>query len=1449
MDQKMLRFLESIQLENPEDFDLSFLSIVKSTSDKNFYTYNIVKETPWDYQLIDQFLNALNTINTYKYEINFSYNKKITIEDLTLLIDDFIFNKTYNKIPFSLQIEKEILNLISEKEEDYSSLKPFEEELNSFFNFINYPYEVLINKVEEEEEILELTEEIKETFIKEAKEEQKENEAILLKETQEAYKKMKEERRLSELFSKKGGYEYKKIIEINVNLGGVDFNGKVFEATSRLSRNGKMIYKVGVFDESDAIYVTFIANSKALKVEELDKIKTGSNIRIKGKVDFNKYSRDCVILAHFFDLLPDDELRNDNEEVKRVELHLHTKMSEMDGCASIMDYAKLASHMGHKALAVTDHGVVQAFPEAQAAAKKYGLKMIYGSELYLVEDYLKGALFPSDTKLADATYVVFDLESTGLSAKYDRITEFGAVKIKGGMIVDRLDILINPGMNISKKIEDLTGISNELIKDCPKIEEVMEKIMKFIGTSILVSHNIEFDYGMLNEAYERIYNKELIVPCIDTLALSRYIFPINKAHNLGALCSRLKVDYDAKSAHRADYDASVLSSCWLSLRASLTENNKDLRHCDLEKLEINNALYKHLRGTHVTVLAKNKKGLKDLYKIISASHLDYLGLHPCVPRSLLIKYREDLLVGSACFNGDVFNASSKRNNRVLEEVISFYDYIEIQPLPNYSYLVEKEEISSEVLKKVILDIVATAKRLNKIVVATGDVHYLNPADRIYRDIMVANQAVGGIIHPLFPHRRNGSGYFESPQQEFRSTGEMLELLSWLGKENAYEFVITNSNLIADKIEKIIPISDQLFTPTIENCAEKLKSICFENAHALYGDVLPEYIENRLNVELEGIIGHGFSVTYYIARELIKKAHEDGYIVGSRGSVGSSFAATMAEITEVNPLPPFYRCPKCKKVIFHDMSDGITSGFDLPEKDCPDCGTNMIRDGQNIPFETFLGFSAEKVPDIDLNFPADYQATAHQYTKVLLGEDKVFRAGTISTVQDKTAYGYVRKYFEVIGRDPNKIKGCYTAALAKGCTEIKKTTGQHPGGIVVIPSDMDVYDFTPVQYPAGDIDAAWKTTHFDFHAIHDTILKLDMLGHVDPQALKMMMDLANLKLEDIPMSDQNIFSLFTSDEALKMSHKHTIPDIGIAGIPEFGTNFVKQLVREAKPKSFKELMIISGLSHGTNVWTDNAQELIKNRVVNLDGVIGCRDDIMTYLISKGVDNSLAFKIMELVRKGKLLSPAQEEEMLKHGIPQYYIDSCNKIKYLFPKGHACAYVTMAVRVAYFKIYYPLEFYATFFSLRCDQYDIESLIKGEDAIYQALSEFKDRRNSNNPELALTNKEEEVEKGLILALEMAERGYKFANIDIMRSDSDNFIIDLENKALIPPFKVLDGIGAEASKEIIRARNEKPFDSILDFKTRGKVSSKTVELLRKIHALDGYRENDEITLFDLGLF
>ena len=1465
----MLRFLRSIGINTPSSFDINMTSCTKSHYDSNFYTINFVKDTGWDYESAEKFFTATRRVD-YGCEMIFTYKGNIKDKKLCDLISDWMFNNSHEYAHFKVSYteipeDKKLTFIFENADKEVEFNKKYKVDLCNFFKSLTYDFEIKTILVDEDEPIPTRLDEglavetneapqeennfVDEYSNKEAlfEETKRKTEDEIQKELKDNYEKMLDERRQRELF-KKGDYQSTKIILVDSNSGAVDINGKIFEVTQNDTKTGKFLVKIGVDDGTDAIYCTLISNDKSLKREDMINIAVGQNIRIEGRANIDKFKKETVIMVHYFFILPPTPLRDDLSNEKRVELHLHTKMSDMDGITFFNDYVKLAKHMGHKAIAITDHGVVQGFPDAQAIAKKEGIKVIFGSELYMIDDYLHGSVNADDSLLANSTFVCLDTETTGLSTKYDRITEFGAVKVVRGIITERIDVLIDPEMHIPDEIQEKTNISDELVRGKPKFSEVVPQILKFMENSIMVSHNIDFDYGMINEEMKANGFGELKVRGIDTLALSRYLFPESVSHNLGSLCKRYEVQYDEDKAHRADYDAEVLSNVWLAIREQFIKQNSAVTLNDLKNLPLTIPGLKHYRGSyHATVLIKNDSGVKDLYKIISDSHINHIGLHPFTTKSYLEEHRQGLLVGSACFNGEVFQDSMLSGDDVLRETIKKFDFIEIQPLENYSFLINMHQISDENhLKEIIRNIIKIAEEEGKIIVATGDCHYRDPSDKIYRDIIISAKQIGGNLHPLAPRNRQNYGSFDNPDQHFRSTDEMLKCFEWLGKEKAYEYVVTNSNKIADMCDAIVPVKTDTYTPKIENSEKLLTELVYKNAHRLYGDPIPKVIDERISSELNGIINNGYSVIYYIAYELVKKANDDGYIVGSRGSVGSSLVATLSDITEVNPLPPHYRCPNCKHVEFYE-EDPSMSGFDLPDKNCPICGTKMVGDGQSIPFQTFLGFNADKTPDIDLNFPTDYQSKAHDYTKVLLGASNCFRAGTISTVQFKTAYGYVRNYFEeFLHEDPNRVHRSRVASLAYGCTEVKRTTGQHPAGIVVVPSAYDVYDFTPIQYPADDTTAAWKTTHFDFTSMHDTLLKLDILGHQDPQAIRMMCDLTGVNIKEIPVNDKEVLSLFTVDDALHLQHRYMPKDNGALGLPEFGTDFVRQVLRDAKPLNVKDLVIISGLTHGTDVWNNNAQDLIKNGVTNLRGVIGCRDDIMVYLIQKGLNPHNAFTIMETVRKkDKQLKAEQIKDMLDHNVPDYYIESCKKIKYLFPKGHATAYVLMALRVAYFKVHYPLEYYATFFSIRSDQYDIEAMVGGIDKVHERLEELYTRRQSKNIEDKLSVKEEGQITTLEVCLEMNERGYKMENISLEKSDAHNFIIDKENNCLIPPLIVVDGVGASAAEQFVNARKEKAFTSKEDLVKRGGLSSTNIKLLEQLGVLKNLKESDQLSLFD----
>lgn len=1486
MTEKMISFLKHIQIENIEDFDIDFEMVSRNRFNRNQIDMVIVKQTPWKYYLLRQFQDGLNQID-YPYLIRFSYIVRPTMDDLLKTLDDWY--QTLYRVPHNFELDASndgYLKILYASEAEKAQYMPIIQDFRDFLDFLNYEFSVIEEVKPQEEEINIPKKEIAKILRKAEQEaeqtieeeamlrpvhdrseveqlieseklmQNEETEERMLKMARQNAREMAKERERTRL-NKRGNYQpVDSIDEINKSMDNVDFSAKVFTVEINEYGDRKKL-NIGLFDDAGgAIYANTYQNS-SINDDLVDEMKKwGTNVRIRGAAYFDEYNKSMAIKAHFIDLLPPDEIEEDKCPKKRVELHLHSNMSAMDGINHMIEYAKYAKSLGHSAMAITDHAVVQNYPDAQEAGKLTGIKMLYGVEFYMIDDVFRCIKNPSNQVLNKAKYVVLDLETTGLNCYYDRIIEFGAVKVENGIVSESLDILINPNRKLTKKISDITNITDKMLVNQPTIEEVWPKILAFIGDAIIVTHNADFDFSFMQASLDRCGRPRLNNPVIDTLALSRYLFPESRNHRLGSLCRNMEVAYDEDSAHRADYDAKILNEVWQPMLVMLTKHNRHLTHADLGKLETPSTLVKHLRPTHVIALAKNKEGLKALYKLVSYSHIDYFADVPKIPRREIDNLRKDLIIGSACLNGEVFRSAMYYGDEALKEAMAFYDYIEIQPLENYSFLVNMGEMSDDELITHVKDIVRVADELNIPVCATGDVHYVTKKHKIFRDVYISAKGIGGVPHPLNPYNRSKVAPFDNPDQHYRSTDEMLECMAFLGEEKAYEITVTNTNKIADMIEPIIPVpNDHLYTPKIENSEQMLKDLCFSKAHELYGDPLPEIIQTRLEKELNGIISNGYSVIYYIAHLIIKKANEDGYIVGSRGSVGSSLAATMANITEVNPLAPHYRCPQCKHLEWtSETMPEYRSGYDLPNKNCPKCGAPLVHDGQNIPFETFLGFNAEKTPDIDLNFPGDYQAKAHEYTKFLLGEENVFRAGTIETVADKTAFGFARGYVERTlesqGLSKDEVARALAiypkakiAYLASGCVDVKRTTGQHPGGIVVIPTDHEVYDFTPIQYPADAVDSNWKTTHFDFHSLHDTILKLDLLGHVDPMALKMMSDLTGVKVDDIPMNDKKVLSLFSSASALEMAHDYTNSKTGALALPEFNTDFVRGVLEETRPQSFADLVVISGLTHGTNVWQGNIDDIVKSNTATLQEVIGCRDDIMTYLIDKGLPSKIAFSIMEDVRKGRGLKEEYVESMRVHKVPDYYINSCRRIKYLFPKGHAVAYVTMAVRVGYFKVYYPLEFYATFFTVRSKQYDIRTMIKGKEAIISKIEELKTKQRVSNEKLS--PKETEQLKTLFNALEMVQRGFSFANLDLYRSDATKFIVDYERKALIPPFITIDGLGENNAITVIEARNEGQFFSKEDLLRRTKLTTTNVQDLSDMGVLDKLSESDQMSLFD----
>ncbi|MCF6410605.1 PolC-type DNA polymerase III [Pseudalkalibacillus salsuginis] len=1198
----------------------------------------------------------------------------------------------------------------------------------------------------------------------------------------------------------------------------ITVQGYVFDAETRELRSGRMLLTFKITDYTDSLLIKMFSRDKE-DIPKLQSLKKGMWVKARGGIQNDTFVRDLVMIANDIEELPPVVKKDeapDNE--KRVELHLHTPMSQMDAISSTSSLVEQAAKWGHPAVAITDHAVVQSYPEAYSAGKKHGIKILYGLEANLVDDGVPIAYNDQHRLLQDETYTVFDVETTGLSAVYNKIIELAAVKIRNGEIVDRFESFANPHHPLSATTIELTGITDDMVNNAPEIEDVLKDFHTFIEDSILVAHNASFDMGFLNVGFRNVGIGNANNPVIDTLELGRFLYPEFKNHRLNTLCK--KFDIELTQHHRAIYDAEATG--YLLLKMIKDSIEKGITYHDEFNDHMGETGFERTRPSHCILLAKNQDGLKNIYRLVTESHINYFFRTPRIPRSKLKKYREGILIGSGCDKGEVFEGMMQKSPEEVEEIAKFYDYLEVQPIGNYEYLIEKELVQNELaLKEIIKNIVKLGDKLDKPVVATGNVHYLNESDKIYRKILIGSQ---GNANPLNRQKL--------PDVHFRTTDEMLEEFDFLGEDVAKKIVVEATRAVASKIEEVKPIPDDLYTPKIEGADDEIRNMSYGRARGIYGEELPKLVEDRLEKELKSIIGHGFAVIYLISQKLVKKSLNDGYLVGSRGSVGSSFVATMTEITEVNPLPPHYVCPSCKHSVFFD--DGsIGSGFDLPDKQCEKCGADYRKDGHDIPFETFLGFKGDKVPDIDLNFSGEYQPRAHNYTKELFGEGYVYRAGTIGTVAEKTAYGYVKGY----ASDNNiHYRSAEIDRLVGGCTGVKRTTGQHPGGIIVVPDYMDIFDFCPIQFPADDKNSDWKTTHFDFHSIHDNLLKLDILGHDDPTVIRMLQDLSGIDPKTIPTDDADVMKLFSGTESLGVTEDQIMCKTGTYGIPEFGTRFVRQMLEETKPSTFSELVQISGLSHGTDVWLNNANELIANGTCELKDVIGCRDDIMVYLIYKGLEPSLAFKIMEFVRKGKGLQDEWIEEMKKNGVPDWYIESCKKIKYMFPKAHAAAYVLMAVRIAYFKVHHPILFYAAYFTVRADDFDLEVMVRGSAAIRHRIDEINQKGLDASP------KEKNLLTVLELALEMCERGHSFQKVDLYRSSASEFIVD--GDTLIPPFNAIPGLGTNAAINIVKARENGEFLSKEDLQQRSKISKTVLQYLEDQGCLEGLPDANQLSLF-----
>ena len=1214
-----------------------------------------------------------------------------------------------------------------------------------------------------------------------------------------------------------------KIKDISVDSDKVVIDGELIADTmdSREIKNGeKVILMFNVYDGTSSITCkAFLDTDKFKNISK--RIKSSKGLKIDGVAKYDQFAKEITIMANT--ILETQgtkkEKRVDDAVKKRVELHMHTQMSQMDAVTPCTDLVKRAISWGWNAIAITDHGVVQSFPDAHKLLEKTGdnIKVLYGVEGYFVPDK-DPAVFNSRGQGLDTEYCVLDLETTGISYVTEKITEVGIIKYKNGEIIDEFECFVNPEKPIPEKVVEITHITDDMVKDAETIDKVIPKIIDFIGDSVLVAHNADFDIGYLKYNFEK-YGYTLENTYIDTLRLAKAIFPDLKKYKLGIIADSLKIKVDV--AHRALDDVKTLVEVFkVMIERTKEENGKTIDDFDT-KFETD---FKKLPSYHIIIIAKNYVGLKNLYKLVSYSHLNYFYKKPRILKSILNKYREGLIIGSACEAGELYRAVlTQKSDEEIETIASYYDYLEIQPIGNDEYLIREGTVQGEEdLRNINRKIVEIGEKLNKPVCATCDVHFMDPQDEIYRRILQAGQKYddADMQAPLY----------------LRTTNEMLAEFDYLGTEKAYEVVVENTNLIADMCEKIKPISPEKCPPHIPGCEQTIKDIAYKKAIELYGDPLPEIVKTRLDKELDSIIKNGFSVMYIIAQKLVWKSNEDGYLVGSRGSVGSSFVANMTGITEVNSLKAHYRCPKCKYSDFTDY--GYQNGFDLPDKICPKCGHPLDKDGMDIPFETFLGFNGDKEPDIDLNFSGEYQAKAHKYTEVIFGKGTTFKAGTVGTIADKTAYGYVKGYYE----DRHiPVSSAEISRLSVGCTGIKRTTGQHPGGIIVVPKGREIYEFTPVQHPADDPNSDIITTHFDYHSIDQNLLKLDILGHDDPTIIRMLQDITGVDPQTIPLDDKDTMSIFSSTEALGLTEEQINSPVGSFGVPEFGTKFVRGMLVDTKPKTFDELIRISGLSHGTDVWLNNAQELINDGTVTLAEAICCRDDIMIYLINKGLPPNPAFKIMETVRKGKALKdPEKWAEyvalMKEHDVPDWYIKSCEKIKYMFPKAHAAAYVTMAFRIAWFKVHIPKAYYAAYFSIRAKQFDSDAMCHGAQTVKNKMKEIDLAGN------LAANKDKEMYPVLELVLEMNERGIEFLPVDLYKSHHSKFLV--EDDGLRPPLSAINGFGPVDAENLYNAAKEGKFMSISDMQIRSKIGKVAVETLRNAGCLKGMSESNQMSLF-----
>ena len=1428
----------------------------------------------------------------------------------------------------ALRVEEGFLVLVATTQIEQERLEGCLEKINRIYKNLGYKFNIDVELRHEDNILEEIKQDLVVTVkIPEKKETPKENQP----KEKKYHKEPKDPNSVIGRGIKEEAIKIKTLLgeDNNVVVEGYVFGTDYFES----SKTDFKIITLKITDYSDSIYCKVFVRDNDEYKRLCKELKAGSWFKIRGYTKEDQFAKELVLNAR--DIVKIDkkeEKIEDKAEVKRVELHCHTKMSQMDGVVDDEALLKQAISWGHKAIAITDHNGVQAFPHVFNFVTGYNKKLkegeepfkaIYGAELTLIDDTVNIVVRPNKEVMLDQTYVVFDFETTGFNAGgADSIIEIGAVKIKNGEILEKYDELINPGRPLPQKIIDVTNITDDMLEGKDNEENAVKRFIAWFGDCPMVAHNAKFDVSFLEMAYKKYNLGTFTNPVIDTLELSRTMDNTYARHSLSALVKRYEVPWDESAHHRGDYDAEGTALVFHKMLKKLSNRNIETMD-QLDTLVSKDEIHKYGRAYHVNLLVKNKTGLKNLFKLISLANTTYLYKTPRILRSEIERHREGLLVGSGCYESEVFTLAKSKSDDELSNIIRFYDYVEVQPMECYNHLIQTGDFGTKVeLAAQIEKIVRVTEEAGKIIVATGDVHHLTRDDKIYREIIVNQKVPGGGRHPLAK-----SNIKEIPSNHFRTTEEMLEDFKFLGEDLAYKIVVENTNKIADMVEIVEVIIDTggiPFSPRVKSddgksyldCPRVVTDLVYDKAKEWYGDPLPYSIEERISTELYGdivfktikeqlekenlsedeftvkvhktlhdeilkgvdnvkslvrnhiketseeelseeelekkldkslggVIGGGFDPIYLIAQRLVKHSNDEGYLVGSRGSVGSSFVATLMGITEVNPLAAHYRCSKCKMSIFEDeegnpLGATYSSGFDLPDKECPHCHIPMIKDGQDMPFATFLGFNADKVPDIDLNFSDLNQASAHAYTKVLFGENNVFRAGTIGTVAEKTAFGFVKGYCEE--KELGDMRTAEVERLAQGCTGVKRTTGQHPGGIVVIPDYMDVYDFTPYQYPAEDATAEWRTTHFDYHAIDQDVLKLDILGHSDPTQLRLIQLQSGTDIMKVPLDDKETMSIFTTTEALGVTTEQIMCNTGTLGIPEFGTPFTIKLVEDTKPKSFAELIKISGLSHGTDVWLGNAQELIANNVVPFKDVIGCRDDIMVNLMYYGLEPIKAFKIMEFVRKGKASKDPEtwqqhKKTMEDANIPKWFIDSCQKIKYMFPKAHAAAYVISAFRIAWYKVHMPVYFYSSWYSSKATDVDLDAMIKGYNAIKARIEDIQVKGYE------ATNKEYGQAESLKVALEATARGIKFLNVDLYKSDATVWVAKNDTE-IYPPFNAIDGLGDTVAKNIVEEREKQPFISIEDVQKRGKVSKTLIDKMTEMGILKDLPDSNQLSLF-----